>query len=352
MDITKSIEDIFGVFAVGIFSLLCIYTLFGIATNKIESLKDFYKKPFSTSKKPDSSSSTIDTEKFAVISKIGVTIAAIFIFGLGLIIQDIADKYTDSAVKKENSKGESFNLIKWINNNINPIKNESDHRFNALFEKRISSEDKNKKIYKLNSLGEFLINGAGRYIVQRRHMRSQDFEYINKMCENLNNEFPSCKKKSLKDFALAVYYCSKNWAFSKSTYYDELKSLEIRVDFSRSILFISVLTIAGSFITLLFGFIRIIIKFSKPKNNNEKRHINDLIKKTGKLLINYVVIIICLVFIAHIFGIAYDNADRNFIERAIGYFTSYVDNFHLHNPGYIVNYEGLIQSIEKCTTGD
>ncbi|NIM82762.1 MAG: hypothetical protein GTO45_28605 [Candidatus Aminicenantes bacterium] len=103
MDIMQSIEDIFGVFGVGIFALLCIYTLYGVASCKIDSIIKFYKYFLPTT-----------SAKTTLHSGVYIAVAGIFIFGFGLIVQDTADKYTDTTVsgkKNPRKKGQAKNPI-------------------------------------------------------------------------------------------------------------------------------------------------------------------------------------------------------------------------------------------------
>jgi hypothetical protein len=140
MDIIQSIEDIFGVFGVGIFALLCIYTLYGIAYCKIESIVKFYKNFLPAT----STNSTLH-------SGVCIAVAGIFIFGFGLIVQDTADKYTDTTVSgKKNDR----NIIVQINNQFKILKNESDHRFSALVKEENGT-------LKLHPLGKSVFKHTG-----------------------------------------------------------------------------------------------------------------------------------------------------------------------------------------------
>ncbi len=332
MDFMKSIEDVFGVFAVGIFTLLSCYTIYGVAFCKIESIKEFYKSVLPTTSNENSAKSSKSTAspKKPLYPGIFIAAAGIFIFGFGLIVQDTADKYTDTTVC---GKKDSKNIVVRFNNRFNILKNESDLRFSALL------KEENGKL-KLNSLGRCLFRHAEFLLYPNHNFSENQIKFLNHANKYPDAPIPKeIKKDEIKGVISTVYYRSKNWAFSQATYYDELKALQIRVDFSRSILLISALTIVGIIVAFLISTVPM-IKKTKRKNTSfkKKSHFKNLI---------FFLVLLFLIFCLSRTG--YDNSERNFNERVMGYYVSFLDNYHLYHPGKELYKEEIG---EKWTIGE
>ena len=333
MDFMKSIEDVFGVFAVGIFTLLSIYTMYGVAFCKIQSIKEFYKNMLPTTSNENSTgnSNPPAPTKIPLYPGVFIAAAAIFIFGFGLIIQDTADKYTDSSVC---GKKDSENIVVRLNNRFDILKNESDLRFNAL----IKEENEN---FKLNSLGISVFRLADFLLYPNHNFSENQKNFLNHVSKSPRAPIPKeIEKDEIKGVTSTVYYRSKNWAFSQATYYDELSSLQIRVDFSRSILLISVLTMVGLVAAFLISIVPMIRKtIKKDTSFKAKRH-----------LVNIIFLLVLLFIICCLSRTGYDNSERNFNERVMGYYTSFLDNYPLYHPGKELFKEETVEKKEKGTT--
>lgn len=335
MDFLKSIEDVFGIFAVGIFTLLSCYSVYGIACCKIESIKEFYKNLLPTASNEGSTKSSKPTTVTNTTScpSVLISVFAVFIFGLGLIIQDTADKYTDTSVC---GKKDSKNIVIRLNNHFKILKNEFDLRFNTLL------NVENGK-FKLNSLGTCIFKYADFLISTNHNFTEEQKKFLNYANKNpfdyVSEEFT---KDDIAKVTSTVYYRSKNWAFSQPTYYDELRNLQNRVDFSRSILLISTLTIVGLIIAFLFSIVPMIIK-TKQKNTSftKKNHFKNLI-----------IFLLILFIIGWLSRTGYDNSERNFNERVIGYYVTFLDNYPLYHSGGKLSRDETGERREKGTTGE
>jgi glucan phosphoethanolaminetransferase (alkaline phosphatase superfamily) len=90
------------------------------------------------------------------------------------------------------------------------------------------------------------------------------------------------------------------------------------------------MTIVGLAIALLFSIVTMVRRI-KQKNPFP---IKILFK-------NSIILLVILFGICFMSRTGYDNSERNFNERVVGYYTSYLDNYSLYHPG-----EGLYDQKE------
>jgi hypothetical protein len=153
------------------------------------------------------------------------------------------------------------------------------------------------------------------------------------LCEGTVNGIDTEKKKAV---AKTFYYHAKNIVYGADNYYDELRKVQTRIDFSRSYLTVSALLIPITLLLSVFsGFtrrhaIRTVrrrpIRVDDPVRNKRsllrKRIVNRMNKEERGQRIR-VSFILAFLFLSFFVGVyAYNVEETNFDMRAYGYFSS------------------------------
>jgi hypothetical protein len=134
-------------------------------------------------------------------------------------------------------------------------------------------------------------------------------------CQNLSNE-------EIRNSIIKLYYHSKNKVYLQVNYYDEMKKIQTRTDFARSVLFISVFYIAFALLLAsvmfadLYIFKNFLVKWLKSFNLKTLSGIREIIPTN-------VCFTIITLFLVSIFSwLAYDSESREYNKRAFGYFAT------------------------------
>ena len=269
-----NLQDVFGAVTVGLLalSLVCLYCWLTYRPNL--AFWTFCRRPFHRFKK-------IPSLFFIFVP---------FIYGFGLIVQDITDNLTDSEYRKV------FFISDWQHRVLD---SEGNHRLKVLFEDR-----------KATGLWTNISSEMG-YISQilyRIYPKNAD-----KVSEFLKSpvEFAKCNKEQARKFVNTIYYEAKNWAYLQKNYFAELESIQRRIDFSRSTFLVSTWGVVLFPLLVIVSFVRL---YRQPQNTITK----------SKLPIKLLKVLSLLVAVS-IFGwFGYDRAETNFNERAFGYFFSHL----------------------------
>lgn len=130
-------------------------------------------------------------------------------------------------------------------------------------------------------------------------------------CSVVNREPPS--EQEITSSIYSLYYYAKNNVYTIPQYYDELKKIESRRDFSRSISLIAYIYLI---IAILLGLLRITLLFRKSKmNKNEKDQRKEMFVKIASVWL----VLFCIYFFSMW---AYEREADEFNKRAFGYYSS------------------------------
>jgi len=294
------IQDIFSAIAIGsvcfLFLLIAIWTVFATSTSFSNWIVTNFLEPYSKM----------------------ILIVVVLILSLGFIIQDFTDYLTDSDTEANKTifKFQRFCLGK-----------ESKHRFDSIIITKKGPSG--KTIYQLRSgIGKALFNNNHKVYLEYHIKNIHDAIFVRDPdkflkgisdyssmqisdSEKLKNEE---KLKSVTSFINNLYYTAKNWCYSQQTYYDELKNIQSRVDMSRSLFFISTISLLFMLILGILGYM-----FRKSSSFTEKTIIRNYIST----IFIYFIFTFLLAFVSIS---SFKMSERNFNERAFGYYISHIDN--------------------------
>lgn len=237
-------------------------------------------------------------------------VTSFLIFAVGSLTEDITDHMADS----EESKNGFVTLVK----KMNILKKESELRKDILIESDTT----------LSGLGGEVFNNLHYFHDALTRSKSRFFNttdartYWSKYGPVILGE--STLSEKFSGSINGLYYTAKNWCYLNSTpVRDELKDIQNRIDFARSLCLISSVT----FLLLLSFFAVYYIKeFSKGKKRF-KVFITANNKTVTRHLVFYPVrSVILLVIVFCVSRMAYEVAEKNFNERAFGY---YISNYKL-----------------------
>ena len=249
-------------------------------------------------------------------------VASFLIFAVGSLSEDITDHMADS----EDSKNAFVSFIK----KMNILKKEGELRKEILIESDTS----------LSGLGTEIFNNLHYFQdpVTRSNARFFNTTDAKKYWEQngaaiLNSPYLS---KKLNGSINGLYYTAKNWCYLHSApVRDELKDIQNRIDFARSVCLISSVTLILLFFFFGIYYIKEFCKGKKrfkvfitvtEKTANSKTVLHKTITKH---LVFYPIRSVLFLLIAFIVSrMAYEVAEKNFNERAFGY---YISNYKLKN---------------------
>jgi hypothetical protein len=229
----------------------------------------------------------------------GAALALFFplVFGFGLIVQDSADHLTDSAYGRGARRVSkilepAFVLQRCL------LGSEGDYRLAVLFDdERQSPSALWRHVAAKPADVEVILTRTCRH----RHDCATDVEsFIHDIAD-----FKKKKRDDAVGFANAIFYEAKNWAYGRASYFDELQSIQRRIDFARSFFFV---ISSGLLAFLLFTVIGFLCQW----------------KKQGvRVLCRAAVMAVAAILLCLIVSDGYANASRNFNERALGYYFSH-----------------------------
>jgi len=130
-------------------------------------------------------------------------------------------------------------------------------------------------------------------------------------CPLLDKDSPS--KEDVKESIYGLYYYAKNRAYLIPTYYDEMRRIETRRDFSRSIALIAYVYVIGAFVLGLIRTAYILRKYTSSRHKINRRH------EIYRRILPVWLILFCIYFFSMW---AYERESSEFNKRAFGYFSA------------------------------
>lgn len=133
---------------------------------------------------------------------------------------------------------------------------------------------------------------------------------------------PNINYKDVRNSIIKLYYYAKNNVYLEANFYDEMKKIQSRSDFTRSI---AVISLVYFLIAFLLSVILLIDKkrgspwISALKQNTK----NNFISSVRSIeIVKMIVTFVLLIFIFFVAWWAYDRESAEFNKRAFGYFSS------------------------------
>ena len=294
MEISVGIRELFGSLSVGILSILCLTYFYWIF---LKNEDDFI--------------TWITKHQLVPRGNLGVLLVTILIIILGHITQDITDYLTDS---------DSL-----LPNYYPFLKTEKEHRFNTVV--RTERQD-SKEIYTLKALGKEIFRH--RHLTQSKIIDRNDFlltEDPESYLSTIDNySIPEREKRlaSAKNLINRIYYQAKKWVYYQENYYNILRGIQIRIDFSRSLHLTSTF-----FLIILIFYCLIVVLINRSRKI--KSPASFILQKKIWLVILILLCLSCLT----LFG--YNHTENMFNERAFGKYISHFDHNNISPQPNIVN---------------
>jgi hypothetical protein len=246
-------------------------------------------------------------------------VASFLIFAAGTLTEDITDHMADS----EDSKNAFVTLVK----NMKILKKEGELRKETLIKSDTALSGLGHEIF--GNLHYFKDSAA----IKRDIFFTTDNagEYWKKNGAYILAD--STREKKLISMINGLYYSAKNWCYLNSVpARDELKDVQNRIDFARSVCLISSVTL----LVLIFFFVIYYIRELCKGNKRFKVFITQNQKTiTRRLVFSPHRSIFLLILIFCISRMAYEVAEKNFNERAFGYYISHFKLNKLHKSSGI-----------------
>jgi hypothetical protein len=321
MEFHFDLQELFGTFTVGILflvSFIYLYFLlmifwrlvFKLNLNLTYNFLDFIYNFF-----------RLKIDQFRLLSLASI----IIIFTTGEIIQINTGQYSDSRKNKQ----DFLPSIAYTMDFFDDFKSNDLMRFDILFQgfDSISSgyyftvTPLGHEIFSHPKIVDFITesrkNDPSNYIryisfLKRKILSTQEFSkvYVSKIdSTSLRFLFDDCSK---------VYYLAKNWAYSKSNYFNELEKIKSRADFLRS----CVLLTSWVVVIILFLSICMLLPYFN-RFNLKSLQITQLVFRLLAFPLLYF-----LIFISSMTG--FKLSSDNYNKRIFGYFNSEYD---LRNVG-------------------
>jgi hypothetical protein len=304
------LTEIFSVLGVGIFVVISI-VYFYFLLQRLFNIRRHNKDAFFIWLKNTLNANYKDTGYAIVIGLV--------IYSAGMLTQDLTDHMTDSE--------RNFNPLISFVKSVELLETEGDLRRAVLIENPekltgLGSEvfGNARKIFGMDATKpplEFFDDGTEAKCFWKVHGAeiSRDID----------------RNSSLNKLVNGLYYTSKNWCFLRSDpIRNELSDIQERIDFSRSICIIAFIDIL---VILLFYAAYYLNEFFFKKSRSRFKVVSlDQTTKAGeppvfkrkvhKRIFNPLRCIFILTLIIYASRICYSAAEKNFNERAMGYYTS------------------------------
>jgi hypothetical protein len=157
------------------------------------------------------------------LSSAGVTLLMLCLaFGSGMLLEDISNKFVDTGAAK----------IPFLDIPLLPL--DEDLRAETLYGKEfMAALPSGKHPGTTAHTDELKIGRLSRRAAELKLLESQGQEGIAAQQAVLNKD-PNLDRGKACDAASRLYYDAKNTVYTVDNYYDELKQIQTRIDFSRS----------------------------------------------------------------------------------------------------------------------
>jgi hypothetical protein len=304
--IDLKLTEIYSILGVGIFVMITLVYFYFLA-QKLFNIRRHNRNPFFVWLQETLKTNYKDSG-YALVT-------AILVYSSGLLTQDITDHMTDSE--------RNFNPIISFVKNVNLIENEGEMRKASLVESDTKLTGLGREVFKhaneilhIDSLKKLPLFNEGDDVAGYWQLHGKDILDSTKW------------NKNFTDLVSGIYYTSKNWCYLRSEpVRKELDAIQERIDFSRSICILSFLGILGILLIYLAYYLR---ELFKKKSSRFKIVsvfiINEEVKKREvfrKVFYPFRSLLILLV-IMYVARICYSAAEKNFNERAMGYYVSHL----------------------------
>lgn len=268
-----------------------------------------------------------------------ILVVLVLIYCVGIIVEQHTDYYADSR------KSESW-IARLTDQVIQKVPSES----TSLFAREFQIQDEELMRYHTliqDDKDTIRIRSLGRSIFSHAEIMSNtDFTVVNPSIDTfltrdsmiarmqLGLQDSAKHRKALAYIASGIYYRAKNWCYSQDNYFYELEAIQKRVSFCRSLLFLNFFLIILCVIIVLLSSLSYILLYILQNLLNVSKAKYVLIKD-HKLLITYFkrqmrnLVLFLIPFFFLIYWVncrAYIYTEKNFNERAYGYYTSSFDN--------------------------
>lgn len=233
---------------------------------------------------------------------------AVFIglaFAIGILAEDLSYKYVDSIQFPIRNIPATILPDELINTLDLPSKYDS--RIKVLIKDPKGNPSPNRLAVDLAR------NGAFSLIDSNRGVKIEQWIMNPGSCKPGEASTDLCPSvDEIKDSTLALYYYAKNRSYDRENYYDEMKRIQSRLEFSRSISMLAFMYFALGLIMLVP-----LLIFSRRKRNSEE------VKQDRRRIHIRVPIVLLLLFCVFFFSLwAYERESDEFNKRAFGYYSS------------------------------
>jgi len=246
--------------------------------------------------------------------------AAVFIglaFAVGVLAEDVSEKYRDGLHTPFSNVAEQVMPNSLIQGLDLPVK--YDARMQTLFReiggdrlvpKQLAEELARTKSFSLadpvnGEKVERWINTANRCIPTKL-----SYEW----CPSLSE---------LEQSASKLYYYAKNTTFAVENYYDEMKKIQIRLDFSRSIAMLAFVYFVAALLLVLILLTRVTFRFLISLIRDSVIIRPAIVGESYRKLLVKVPVILLGLFLVYFVAIwAYARESDEFNKRAFGYFST------------------------------
>jgi hypothetical protein len=248
---------------------------------------------------------------------------AVFIglaFGIGVLAEDISNKYVDDS---KNNFESPFSIIKY------PLlsKEKDKVELSLIRDLKVESLVEDFAPPDIKSLAKELAeNGAFEMVDAEKGAAVQEWILSDnpqplcekgkksKDCVDNNGKISS---DDIKKTIIELYYYAKNRTYKETNYYDEMKKIQSRWDFSRSIALISSFYTALALVGFPFSLLSIWIR-NRWKHNNHEYPNRFWFNRIRKGIVTLIIL-----FAINFFSYwAYQREADEFNKRAFGYFSS------------------------------
>lgn len=254
-----------------------------------------------------------------VIGAVIITLCFIF----GMVIEDASNKFVDDDT--------------WLVT-AELLHSDENIKYNVFFEKQISLSETEEfrdavrksvfvqKACKNNLFKDLGNDDENKFVEYLKKLKNPDYQAT--FAEYLNSDETTARDK-LKNVAKNFYYNAKNAVYRNQTYYDELKKIQLRIDFSRAM--VAVASFLMTIIILVAGFkILLNLVISIASSLDDRSVIYKQLYKFRKNLFATPVLrwrrlLIAGLLLCSIFGLAlfaYSTEEGEFNKRTFGYYIS------------------------------
>ena len=295
----SSLQEIFGTLAVGILAAVVLIIAIWVLQADTRGLRVWFRQQFLT---PPPNTSVL-------------AIVFLLLFGFGVVIENITDHLTDSEPRHY------FESLWWPPKlQAQLLQPERYHRFETL---SYGCHETTLASCKLRGVGKAIFNNHKDYV--EAHVFSQEqksfaespVDYLRGKTKGAPADFAE-RRLVAEKFSNNIYYTAKNWAYTQSTHYDELQSIQRHIEYTRS-----------SFLIASFGILMIVAtligspvwwrSFPRGKGNAPATYpvLQQLKRGVGSMAV--------LAVFSFFAWQGYAHSEINFNERAFGYYISHLD---------------------------